>query len=147
MNTDLSEKNTVELTQTIEWSKKASIFNFVYGAIVILGGVMGYIKAKSVPSLAAGMTFGNLLMLTVWGGNLFYSPDGLPAKSTSASTPKFWGHVAAVVLCVVLAIFFVIRLIKTGKPMPALPIISLAAVGVVLNSLVLHKKSLLKTVQ
>ncbi|OQR69805.1 transmembrane protein 14C isoform 1 [Tropilaelaps mercedesae] len=33
---------------------------FAYAAIVALGGVMGYVKAGSVMSLGAGLTFGSL---------------------------------------------------------------------------------------
>ena len=33
-----------------------------YGAAVALGGLMGYLKKKSVPSLMAGVAFGSLAM-------------------------------------------------------------------------------------
>lgn len=37
------------------------VITATYAIIVASGGIMGYIKAKSVPSLAAGLTFGCLL--------------------------------------------------------------------------------------
>ena len=33
---------------------------YAFGAAVALGGAMGYIKKKSVPSLVAGLAFGSL---------------------------------------------------------------------------------------
>lgn len=122
MSTDLSK----------DLSRKISIFNIVFGAIVVIGGLVGYKMAKSIPSLAAGMFFGNCLMLTVWGTDLF-----------SEKSLK-WGHVLAVVLSVALLVFFVIRLLKTGKPMPAVVIISFSILSILANSFVLHKKSLEK---
>ncbi|XP_062555201.1 transmembrane protein 14 homolog [Armigeres subalbatus] len=37
------------------------IFGFAYAATVAAGGILGYVKAASVPSLAAGVTFGAIL--------------------------------------------------------------------------------------
>ncbi|XP_060607991.1 transmembrane protein 14C-like [Ruditapes philippinarum] len=38
----------------------ADIIGYSYAAIVAGGGVMGYVKSASLPSLAAGLTFGSL---------------------------------------------------------------------------------------
>ncbi|XP_053688292.1 transmembrane protein 14 homolog [Sabethes cyaneus] len=37
------------------------ILGYAYAATVAAGGIMGYVKASSVPSLAAGVTFGIIL--------------------------------------------------------------------------------------
>ena len=34
----------------------------VYGSVVALGGIMGYVKKRSVPSLVAGVAFGSLAL-------------------------------------------------------------------------------------
>ena len=36
--------------------------NLSLGGLVIIGGAIGYLKKGSVPSLAAGLTFGSLLI-------------------------------------------------------------------------------------
>ena len=37
------------------------VFSATYAVIVAAGGIMGYVKAQSIPSLAAGLTFGALI--------------------------------------------------------------------------------------
>lgn len=37
------------------------VYSATYALLVAAGGVLGYAKAKSVPSLAAGLTFGALI--------------------------------------------------------------------------------------
>lgn len=37
------------------------IYSASYGLLVAAGGILGYVKAQSVPSLAAGLTFGTLI--------------------------------------------------------------------------------------
>lgn len=37
------------------------VFSATYAILVATGGILGYVKAKSVPSLAAGLTFGALV--------------------------------------------------------------------------------------
>lgn len=37
------------------------VYSATYALLVAAGGVLGYAKAKSVPSLAAGLTFGVLI--------------------------------------------------------------------------------------
>lgn len=37
------------------------VYSTTYALLVGMGGILGYVKAKSVPSLAAGLTFGVLI--------------------------------------------------------------------------------------
>lgn len=39
---------------------------FVFGAITIAGGVLGWVKARSSASIIAGGVFGGLLLLAAW---------------------------------------------------------------------------------
>jgi len=44
---------------------------WIYGVLVLVGGVMGWVKAKSKPSLVSGLIFGVLLILEgyrIWQG-------------------------------------------------------------------------------
>jgi uncharacterized membrane protein (UPF0136 family) len=71
--------------------------------LVILGGIMGFVKAKSKISLIAGSISGILL------GVCFY---------VSQSEPKF-GLIGAAVLLTMLDAMFAARLAKTKKIMPS----------------------------
>ena len=87
---------------------------WVYGAIMILGGIMGYMKVGSKASLLSGVGMGLALLasgLGVWQG----SRDSL---------------VVAAMIAALLVAIFAIRLVKTRRFMPAgvLAILSLAAV-------------------
>lgn len=74
-----------------------------YGVLAIVGGIIGYVKAKSKISLFAGVSCGILLIvagiLTIMGMN--------------------WGLILATAIATVLVISFISRLIKTRKFMPA----------------------------
>lgn len=37
------------------------VFGYIYAATVAAGGVLGYVKAQSIPSLGAGLVFGSVL--------------------------------------------------------------------------------------
>jgi uncharacterized membrane protein (UPF0136 family) len=71
--------------------------------IVLLGGVMGFVKAKSKPSLIAGVISALLL------GACFY-------MSTTSLTN---GLAGALIMTAVLDLVFAMRFKKTGKFMPA----------------------------
>ena len=68
-----------------------------YAFMVIAGGLAGYLKTGSVPSLAAGVLFGGIAAFGAYKNNL---PIGLV---TSASLLGVMGY----------------RFMKTGKIMPA----------------------------
>ncbi|XP_025062016.1 transmembrane protein 14C-like isoform X3 [Alligator sinensis] len=75
---------------------------FGYAALVASGGITGYIKAGSVPSLAAGLLFGSLA--------------GLGAYQLSQDPKNVWlSLVASGTLTAVMGI----RFFNSGKFMPA----------------------------
>ena len=83
--------------------KKQAIATIVYGLIILLGGVIGYAKAHSYPSLIAGVFFASAL-LTCGGSMLKTKP---------------WGYYGAIVLSLVLVGFFGYRFGLSGKLFPA----------------------------
>jgi uncharacterized membrane protein (UPF0136 family) len=87
---------------------------WAYGVIMILGGIMGYVKVRSKASLLSGVGMGLALLASgygVWQG----SRESL---------------VVSVVIAALLVVLFAIRLAKTRRFMPlgVLAILSLAAV-------------------
>jgi uncharacterized membrane protein (UPF0136 family) len=85
----------------------------IYGLLVLAGGLMGYRKARSTPSLMAGLSFGIALVVSgfyVWHGERM-------------------GLKAALALSSALLIVMGIRFAKTKKFMPSglVTILSLAA--------------------
>lgn len=79
------------------------IVAIAYGILAIIGGIIGYTKAKSKVSLISGSASGGLLvlmgLLLQWG--------------------QTWGRWGAIAITALLIITFVIRLLKTRKFMPA----------------------------
>lgn len=91
-----------------------AIIVWVYGALVLVGGVMGWVKAKSKPSLISGIIFGVALILFGHGINQGRAAD-------------VW---VAIALAGLLAIIMGIRFAKTKKFMPAGLLAILSAVVV-----------------
>ncbi|XP_043920909.1 transmembrane protein 14C [Protopterus annectens] len=81
---------------TVDW------IGFGYAALVASGGVLGYVKAGSVPSLAAGLLFGSLA--------------GLGAYQLSQNPKNVWLSLAA---SGTLAGVMGFRFYNSGKLMPA----------------------------
>ena len=83
---------------------------YVYGLLLILGGLMGYFKSKSMPSLIAGVVCGLIAIFLgydyVW---------------------RFAPH-EAFILSLVLIWIMGRRYLKNRKAMPAVPIIVLSVV-------------------
>ncbi|MBN3298972.1 transmembrane protein 14C [Amia ocellicauda] len=75
---------------------------FGYAALVASGGIIGYVKAGSVPSLAAGLVFGGLA--------------GLGAYQISQNPKNVWVSLAA---SGTLAGVMGMRFFNSGKFMPA----------------------------
>ncbi len=74
---------------------------YIYGILLILGGLMGYVKAKSLPSLIAGTVCGVIALLLGY----YY-------------TWKFAPY-AALLLSILLIVIMGRRFLRTRKVMPA----------------------------
>ncbi|HLP91380.1 MAG TPA: TMEM14 family protein [Nostocaceae cyanobacterium] len=76
---------------------------FGYGILVLIGGIFGYIKAKSKVSLLSGGISGLLIMVAAY----------LQLQG------QIWGLNLAALIIGILVVFFAFRLVKTRKFMPA----------------------------
>jgi uncharacterized membrane protein (UPF0136 family) len=74
-----------------------------YGILAIVGGIIGYVQAKSKASLISGIISGLLLIIA---GVMQLQGQGL-------------GRILAIVVTIALIIVFAMRLAKTRKFMPA----------------------------
>ncbi|WP_416673525.1 TMEM14 family protein [Egbenema bharatensis] len=75
----------------------------IYGILSLVGGIIGYAQARSLPSLVAGIISGVLLII------------GAIAHQQGAA----WGLTLAIVVTIALVITFAVRFWKTRKFMPA----------------------------
>ncbi len=93
----------------------------IYGGLILLGGIMGYVKAGSKMSLIAGILSGFLILLGVFISRLNLSSGLWIVASTS----------------LVLIVVFSLRFIKTQNFMPSgmLCIVSAAALIICLLNL------------
>jgi len=92
---------------------------YIYGALLIVGGLMGYLKAKSVPSLVAGLVCGFIALFLGYRYTWHFAP-----------------HVA-LILSLVLIFLMGRRYLRTRKAMPALLIVVLSAIVAVVQVYVL----------
>lgn len=99
-------------------------FYFVFGALTILGGLLGFVKAKSTASLVAGGISGALIIV---------------AAVLLASNPTA-GLVLGAVISVALLGRFLPAFLKTKKVMPAGMMAVLSAASVVITVLAFVKK-------
>ncbi|MDF2576679.1 MAG: transrane protein [Chlamydiales bacterium] len=83
--------------------KKEIIAITIYGVILIIGGVVGFVKGQSIPSLAMGSLFGSLMCL----GAARLSKGDQKALSYLIGTTAF------------LSCFFLYRYVQSYKFMPA----------------------------
>jgi uncharacterized membrane protein (UPF0136 family) len=93
------------------------IYYFVFGLIAVLGGAMGYARAKSKASLIAGGISGGLLVIA----GLLY--------------PGLLSSVLALVVSVLLLVHFGRSYASKKKPMPAVPMIVLSGICIVLTAI------------
>lgn len=91
----------------------AKIYFFVFAALTAAGGIMGYVKAQSLPSLIAGGVSGVLLAAA---GFL------LPQKTTA-------GLVLGLLVSLLLLGKFLPAVLKGSTSMAALPMCVLSAIG------------------
>ena len=92
---------------------------YIYGILLIVGGLMGYIKAKSVPSLVAGLVCGFIALLMGYRYAWHFAP-----------------HVAFI-LAIVLIFMMGKRFVSTKKFMPAGLIVLLSLVVAIVQLYVL----------
>ncbi|MEH1787847.1 MAG: TMEM14 family protein [Nostoc sp.] len=95
---------------------------FAYGILAIVGGIIGYIQATSRVSLLSGSISSLLLILSA-----YFQLQG-----------QTWGSILAVLVTAVLVVFFIFRLVKTRKFMPAglMIILGMLALAVMVNQIV-----------
>jgi len=100
------------------------LYFLIFGALTIIGGIVGYVKAQSVPSIIAGTITGILLLVAGWV---------LPEHRAA-------GLVTALIISLVLAAQFVPKLIRTGKVMPAGVMSILSVIGLIVALVAWFKK-------
>ena len=96
----------------------------IFGALTIIGGIIGYVKANSLPSIIAGSITGVLLLVA---GSLL-------------SSHRVIGLATAFVVSLLLAAQFVPKFIRTGKVMPAGLMSILSVIGIVVAVIAWFKK-------
>jgi len=74
----------------------------LYAFAVAIGGIIGYTKVGSLPSLIMGIVFGVILVVCSYG--LFKK--------------LVWGYMGALAASSILTIFFVARFVLSGKMWP-----------------------------
>ncbi len=100
------------------------LYFLIFGALTIIGGVIGYVKAGSLPSIIAGVVTGVLLLVAGWI---------LP-------TNRMIGIVIALIISFLLAAQFIPKFIRTGKAMPAGLMSILSVIGIVVAIIAWLKK-------
>ena len=93
----------------------AKIYFIVFGALTILGGIVGYVKADSVASIIAGSITGVLLLVAA-----FLLPEHRMA-----------GLAIALIVSLLLAAQFMPKLLRTGRIMPAGIMSLLSVIGII----------------
>ncbi|MBZ8182474.1 TMEM14 family protein [Oscillatoria salina] len=99
-----------------------AIAALIYGIVALVGGIFGYVKVKSKPSLISGTISGTLLIFSAVAQFVGYS----------------WGLIFAALLTGILIVVFIMRLMKTKKFMPAglMGILGVVALAVIVSEFV-----------
>jgi uncharacterized membrane protein (UPF0136 family) len=91
------------------------IYFIVFGALTIVGGIVGYLKAGSVASIIAGSITGVLLLVAA-----FVMPEYRVA-----------GLATALIVSLLLAAYFIRKYLSTGAVMPAGMMSVLSIIGII----------------
>ena len=100
------------------------IYFIVFGLLTIAGGIMGYVKAGSAPSIIAGSISGILLIIAAWL---------IPQN-------QFAGLLMSGVVSLLLIGYFLPKFLRTHAIMPAGVMSLLSIIGVIWAILALVKK-------
>ncbi len=95
-----------------------SLSYWAYAVVLLLGGLLGYLRARSNASLIAGILFA---ILTAIAGFLVHNDNA----------GGVW--LGGITACIV-TIFFAGRYYATKKPMPAVPIIALSILVIIFSA-------------
>ena len=93
----------------------AKIYFIVFGALTIVGGIVGYVKAGSVASIIAGAVTGVLLLV-----GAFLLPEHRAA-----------GLAIALIISLLLAAQFIPKFLRTSRFMPAGIMSVLSVIGII----------------
>jgi len=102
----------------------AKIYFIIFGALTIVGGIVGYVKAGSVASIIAGSITGVLLLVAA-----FLLPEH-----------RVVGLATALIVSLLLAAQFIPKLLRTGTVMPAGIMSLLSVIGVIVGIVAWVKK-------
>jgi len=102
----------------------AKIYFIVFGALTIVGGIVGYVKAGSVASIIAGSITGVLLLVAA-----FLLPEH-----------RMVGLATALIISLLLAAQFIPKLLRTGRVMPAGIMSLLSVIGIIVAIVAWVKK-------
>ena len=100
------------------------LYFLIFGALTIVGGIIGYVKAGSLPSIIAGAITGVLLLIAC----------ALLPEHRAA------GLATAFVISLLLAAQFVPKFIRTAKVMPAGLMSILSVIGLIVAVVAWLKK-------
>jgi uncharacterized membrane protein (UPF0136 family) len=110
--------------RVINQMETPKIYFIVFGLLTIAGGIIGYVKAGSVPSIIAGSITGVLLLVAA-----FLLPEHRAA-----------GLATAFIISLLLAGQFVPKFLRTGRAMPAGLMSILSVIGIILAIVAWIKK-------
>jgi uncharacterized membrane protein (UPF0136 family) len=102
----------------------AKVYFIVFGILTIAGGIIGYVRAGSMPSIIAGSISGILLLVAA-----FLLPDQRVA-----------GLAIGLIVSLLLAGQFIPKFIRTGKAMPAGMMSILSVIGIIMAIVAWMKK-------